>query len=123
LAENKRERQFLEDSLRRAKAMYGAGAGERAPASSRPKPRRKKARIEDDSTGSLFGPQPGGPTETLLAVIGEKPGLTLPALLDIAERRARMTAANKRGSLRETVRALIRKGRVFKDPTGGHHLR
>lgn len=72
--------------------------------------------------GVLFGPAPGGPTETVLAIVGERPGIKIDELLDAATHRVVSGATDKRGNLAETVRMLRNKGRVQRSDDGGHFL-
>jgi len=84
-AENTKEREFLDDALRRALALYEQPKGVTAVV---PRPRTLRTRKATPKAGAgKFGTQPGGPTETALAVIRENPGFTIKRLLEVEGRR------------------------------------
>ena len=130
LAHNEKERAFLEGALADAIRFYASNddsapgvvadrAVERT-APNEPNERREHRWGQEAPNGKRviatqgvmrfaipkFGPAPGGPTETMLAIIRERPGITIGELLDEGVRRVKTSAADPRRSLNETVRAL-----------------
>ena len=55
---------------------------------------------------------PGGLSDTVERLIRAKPGITVPELLDSAEKTVKSDSPNKRENLRETVRYKIKRGHI-----------
>lgn len=74
-----------------------------------------------DTQGALFETRPSGPTDRLLTVVAQTPGMKYGEVIDRAEVGMETNAEKPRRSLGSTLGSLVKRGRIRKSDDGGYY--
>jgi len=94
----------LRDELENERPPVSQGAGDGPP-------------INESDNGDRLGP-----TDAVLVLLKDRPGLTAGEMADALEHRVESTAKNVKHNIRTTAFNLVKKGMVTRDEDGRHYI-